>query len=126
VNATIEGINFCLRTFESTNTYKKLGAHFSTLPFEPCQHLPFRSHEYWKCYIRYTAFSTANSVGTCRMGFGSPDPKAVVDSKLRVIGVDSLRVVDASVMPYITNSNTMAPTMMIAEKAAFDILQEYK
>jgi choline dehydrogenase len=46
------------------------------------------------------------------------DPKAVVDAALRVIGLDRLRVIDASVMPVITSGNTNAPTMMIAEKGA--------
>ena len=56
-------------------------------------------------------------VGTCKMGV-STDPMAVVDSKLRVFGVQGLRVADASVMPTITSGNTAAPTMMIAEKLA--------
>jgi choline dehydrogenase len=56
-------------------------------------------------------------VGTCKMGRAG-DAMAVVDSELRVNGVRRLRVVDASVMPFITSGNTNSPTLMIAEKAA--------
>jgi choline dehydrogenase len=52
------------------------------------------------------------------------DPSAVVDSELRVIGIERLRVVDASVMPTITSGNTAAPTMMIAQKIADKILAD--
>ncbi len=62
-------------------------------------------------------------VGTAKMG-KPDDPGAVVDSRLRVLGVDGLRIADASVMPTITSGNTNAPTLMIAEKAARYMLQD--
>jgi choline dehydrogenase len=66
-------------------------------------------------YIRDNATTVWHPVGTCRMG---ADRDAVVDARLRVHGVQQLRVVDASIMPTITCGNTNAATIMIAERAA--------
>jgi choline dehydrogenase len=66
-------------------------------------------------YIRKAAGTVWHPVGTCKMG---ADKDAVVDAKLKVHGVDGLRIADASVMPKLVNANPNAAIMMIAEKAA--------
>jgi choline dehydrogenase len=72
-------------------------------------------------FVRERVESAYHPSCSCRMGSAS-DPLAVVDPQARVIGVESLRVVDSSIMPSITNGNLNAPTIMLAEKAADHIL----
>jgi len=70
-------------------------------------------------YVRRTAITYHHQVGTCRMGV---DDASVVDSQLRLHGLDGLRVVDASVMPTVTSGNTNAPSVMIGERGAAFLL----
>jgi choline dehydrogenase len=68
-------------------------------------------------YARKSGNTLYHPVGTAKMGM---DPRAVVDTRLRVHGIDGLRVIDASVMPTLTTGNTNAPTIMIAREGRGD------
>jgi choline dehydrogenase len=68
-----------------------------------------------EAYIRNAASTYWHQVGTAKMG---RDPMAVVDSNLRVRGINRLRIADGSIMPRITTGNTMAPCVVIGERAA--------
>jgi choline dehydrogenase len=72
-------------------------------------------------WVRKVAETTYHPVGTCKMG---SDAMAVVDPRLRVHGIEALRVADASIMPTLTSGNTNAPSIMIGEKAADMVLKD--
>ncbi|MBT5111093.1 MAG: choline dehydrogenase, partial [Rhodospirillaceae bacterium] len=74
-----------------------------------------QSDDEFLAYARQNGTTVFHATCSCRMG---PDPMAVVDDRLRVHGMEGLRVIDASVMPAVTSTNTNAPTIMIAEKGA--------
>ncbi|CAH2005465.1 unnamed protein product [Acanthoscelides obtectus] len=115
LNTHLEAIRYCqalLRTASMSKHNPEL-VH-DVIP--ACDQFPYDSDEYWKCAIRHMSGTLYHPVGTCKMG-PKDESTAVVDSKLRVIGVNRLRVADASVMPTVTSGNTNAPTMMIGRKA---------
>ncbi|XP_069680593.1 glucose dehydrogenase [FAD, quinone]-like [Periplaneta americana] len=116
VETLIKGIRMTV-DLTKTKAMQELGADLFRKPLPTCKQHKFESDEYWECAIRYMTLSIQHSVGTCKMGPDS-DPDAVVDSRLRVRGIRNLRVVDASIMPFITSGHTMAPVYLIAEKAA--------
>jgi choline dehydrogenase len=108
-----KGLKIVRKIMFETNTFKK---------YEPEEYRPginiTDDEELVKAASEH-AQTIFHPVGTCKMG---SDENAVVDSNLRVHGIQNLRVIDASIMPTITSGNTNAPTIMIAEKAADLIL----
>jgi choline dehydrogenase len=103
---------------------RKIAAAPALAAFEPVEYLPgvsLQSEEELRQAASAIGTTIFHPVGTCKMGQGGD---AVVDERLRVHGIDGLRVVDASIMPTITSGNTCSPTLMIAEKAAQMIIAD--
>lgn len=117
----MRGIRWIQR-FEQTAAFASIEGETRRPKLAACDTLAADSDDYWRCYVRYMATTIYHPVGTTRMG-ANPDGGAVVDARLRVHGVHGLRVVDAGVMPSIVSGNTNAATMMIAERAA-DLLRD--
>jgi choline dehydrogenase len=109
---------------KALNLTRRIVAAPALAPYSPQEYLPgpqYQTDEELAQAAGLIGTTIFHPVGTCRMG-RADDPQAVVDSRLRVRGVERLRVVDASIMPFITSGNTNSPTIMIAEKTAQDIL----
>lgn len=112
VQPLIEGIRLVRRIFDESPFKEQFRGEL--LPGTDCQ-----TDAQLTEYLRANAQSMYHPVGTCKMGIGAD---AVVDPLLRVIGIEGLRVVDASVMPTVISGNTNAAAIMIGEKAA-DLLR---
>lgn len=104
--------------------FKAINARVLERVMPGCAKVPYRSRAYWECYVRHFTFTIYHYSGTAKMG-PTTDPSAVVDKRLRVYGVNRLRVVDASIMPKIIAGHPNGPVFMIAEKAADMIKQDY-
>lgn len=121
VQVLTEGIRIAFN-LSDTPAFQQFGSRPHTVPLPGCSQHTLFSDEYWECSLRHFTFTIYHPVGTCKMG-PDGDPDAVVDPRLRVRGVKDLRVIDASIMPYIVSGNPNAPTIMIGEKGA-DLIKE--
>nr|XP_026490388.1 glucose dehydrogenase [FAD, quinone]-like [Vanessa tameamea] len=119
VDLTVEAVKFMLRLTE-TSYYQKVGSKVVKLKVKGCEGLEYGTDAYWRCYVVNSVSSILHPVGTCAMG-----PDGVVDERLRVYNIKGLRIVDASIMPLIPSGNTNIPTIMIGEKAADMIKEDY-
>ena len=109
-----------LKAARAIRLTRRIAAQPALAPFQPTEHLPgpgIDSDEELAVAAGDIGTTIFHPVGTCRMGRQN-DPEAVTDSRLRVNGIDGLRVVDASIMPTITSGNTSTPTVMIAARGA--------
>ncbi|KAL5273593.1 hypothetical protein ACFFRR_000381 [Megaselia abdita] len=103
--------------FANTTKFREAGASLLRLNISGCEEYEYQSKEYFSCYVKHITAHSFHYCGTCKMGPDS-DPEAVVDDTLKVKGIGGLRVIDASIMPYVVSANTMASVVMIAEKGA--------
>ncbi|XP_050528297.1 glucose dehydrogenase [FAD, quinone]-like [Daktulosphaira vitifoliae] len=117
----VKGVRLCQK-LSNTKSLQSINAKLWDTPMPGCEAHKFDSDEYWKCAARQLTFTVYHLAGTCKMG-PLGDPTAVVDPRLRVQGIEGLRVIDASIMPEIPTAHTNAPTIMIAEKGS-DMIKE--
>ncbi|XP_065224324.1 glucose dehydrogenase [FAD, quinone]-like [Planococcus citri] len=121
ITTLIRGIKVIHR-LANTATFKSCCEFVEIQPLTDCNNLKPTTDEYYECIIRNFIATGYHPVGTCKMGPKS-DKDAVIDARLRVYEVNGLRVADASIMPKIVNGNTNIPAIMIGEKAA-DLIKE--
>lgn len=117
----IAGIRFVLQ-LAKTQSFKKVNAQLYDRPVPGCEENEENSDEYWTCALKQIAMTAYHPSGSCKMG-PITDPKAVVDNKLKVYGIKSLRVADSSIFPKIITGHTNAPSIMIGEKAV-DLIKD--
>ncbi|XP_075156216.1 glucose dehydrogenase [FAD, quinone]-like [Haematobia irritans] len=120
----VKGFQYVNRLTTTQALQKKWEMDIIHIPLKECDQLQFKSPKYWECYLRYFSTTCYHAAGTAKMGPPN-DETAVVTPRLLVKGVDNLRVVDASIMPVLPSTNIYGPTIMIAEKAADIIKQDW-
>ncbi|XP_018015174.2 glucose dehydrogenase [FAD, quinone]-like [Hyalella azteca] len=113
-----------LRRIMDSEAIRKIRVAQPDLTLKACAHLGNNTDGYWECYARHMTIFNEHFCCTAKMA-PPTDPMGVVSSRLSVRGVSGLRVVDASVMPEVVSTNTMATVYVIAEKASDIIKQDW-
>lgn len=121
IRVLVEGAKIAMNISEAY-VFKQFGTRVHRTRFPNCKQFEFASDAYWECHIRTISMTIYHPVGTCKMG-PTWDRGAVVDPRLKVYGLEGLRVIDASIMPTIPSGNTNAPSIMVGEKGA-DLVKE--
>ncbi|XKL64456.1 hypothetical protein PGB90_004542 [Kerria lacca] len=119
IETLVRGIKFVIKMIK-TGVFENGTLFLVNVP--KCEVFETDSDQYYECYVRHFASTVFHASGSCKMG-PKNDPDAVVDSRLKVYGVSGLRVADTSIMPNIVSGNTNIPVIMIGEKAA-DMIKE--
>ncbi|KAK3859895.1 hypothetical protein Pcinc_034025 [Petrolisthes cinctipes] len=122
VKTFVRGIKFVLAIGNTSSLRVDHEAKFHDKHLPGCERERYGTDDYWSCYTRQMAQTTYHPCCTLKMA-PSSDPLAVVDHRLRMRAVSGVRVVDASIMPDIVSGNLNAPVIMVGEKAA-DIIKE--
>ncbi|KAK7866565.1 hypothetical protein R5R35_010413 [Gryllus longicercus] len=115
-----------LRAFQqvlAAPSFQRVGARIVDAPVPGCEEFDFDSDDYWRCAIHRFSLPIYHQSGTAKMG-PPGDPTAVVSPDLKVVGIEGLRVADASIMPLVISGHLQFPCYVIGEKAADLIKQE--
>uniref|UniRef100_A0A182J323 Glucose-methanol-choline oxidoreductase N-terminal domain-containing protein n=1 Tax=Anopheles atroparvus TaxID=41427 RepID=A0A182J323_ANOAO len=119
LDTSVRGIRKAIE-LTRTGPLQHIGAQLLETPMPGCENHVFDSDEYWKCFSRHATYTIYHHMGP------RSDRTAVVDARLRVHGVKGLRVIDASIMPEVPAGHTNGPTIMIAEKGADMIKEDWR
>lgn len=116
----VDHANYCqeFNKVLKTSYFKSVNGKLILPRLKQCMHLKKGSEEYWRCFTVGMSDTSYYYVGTCGMG-------KVLDSKLRVLGVKNLRVIDASSFPDTVGTSTIATVIMLAQKGVEFIIQEH-
>ncbi|XP_001602364.1 glucose dehydrogenase [FAD, quinone] [Nasonia vitripennis] len=121
VRIMIKGIRAAIEV-SRTKSMRRFNSQFYDFIVPGCEDYEYDSDEYWECALRTFTFTIYHHSGTCKMA-PENDPTGVVNPRLQVKGIQGLRVADASIMPMIMTGHTNVPVIMIGEKLA-DMVKE--